>query len=110
MGGIISGVLSLAIGIFYIYAFAKVFMKANQPGWAAIIPLYNVIVLLKIAGKPIWWIFLLCIPFVGILLVNLSLAKSFGKSGGFGFGLTVLAPIFVPVLAFGDAQYGGPAG
>ena len=89
----------------------KVFVKAGQPGWAAIVPIYNLIVLLKIAGKPSWWLFLFMIPvanFVVAYLVIVSLAKSFGKGTGFGLGLLFLGPVFYPILGFGDATYVGP--
>jgi uncharacterized membrane protein YoaK (UPF0700 family) len=85
-------------------------VKAGKPGWAAIIPIYNVIVLLQIAGKPLWWIILLFIPIVNLImaiLIGIAVAKKFGKSGGFGVGLALLGFIFYPILGFGDAQYQG---
>ena len=90
----------------------KVFEKAGQPGWASIIPIYNVIVLLQIVGRPIWWILLCLIPIVNIVvifIVYIDLAKSFGKDVGFGIGLALLGAIFYPILGFGDAEYQGPA-
>jgi hypothetical protein len=90
----------------------RIFTKAGKPGWAAIIPIYNVIVLLEIVGKPVWWIFLFLIPCVNIVFaiwtVNL-LSKSFGQSEGFTVGLILLSFIFYPILAFGNYQYLGPA-
>ena len=82
--------------------------SAGEPGWAAIIPIYNFIVLLKIAGKPVWWFILMLIPFVNFIvaiIAALAVAKNFGKGTGFGLGLAFLAPIFYPILAFGDARY-----
>ncbi len=99
------GVIALVIASLWI-----TFAKAGKPGWAAIIPIFNIIVLLEIAGKPIWWIILLFIPLVNIIvsiLVMMDLAKSFGKGPGFGLGLAFLGIIFFPILAFGDAQYQG---
>ena len=90
----------------------KVFTKAGKPGWAAIVPIYHFIVLLEIVGRPIWWLLLLIIPCVNIIVaivVMLDLAKSFGKSAGFGIGLALLGFIFIPILGFGDAKYIGPA-
>jgi hypothetical protein len=87
------------------------FTKAGKPGWAAIIPIYNVIVLLEICGKPIWWVILFLIPCINIVvavLIFIDLAKSFGKSPAFGIGLWLLGFIFFPILAFGDAKYIGP--
>lgn len=88
----------------------KVFSKAGQPGWAAIIPIYNVIVLIQVCQKPLWWIVLFFIPIanlVAVILLAIALAKVFGKGGGFAAGLILLPIIFYPVLAFGSAQYAG---
>ena len=103
-------IVLFAILVFVIASMWKVFTKAGQPGWAAIIPIYNTIVLLEIAGKPLWWLILLLIPFVSIvflILVCISLAERFGKGAGFGVGLALLGIIFFPILAFGDARYQG---
>jgi len=100
----------LAILIAMIAGMWMVFTKAGKPGWAAIIPIYNAIVLLEVARKPIWWIILLIIPLVGIIvmaMVGIGVARQFGKSDGFGIGLWLLGPIFYPLLGFGDAQYQG---
>lgn len=86
-----------------------IFQKAGKPGWAAIIPIYNSIVLIQIAGKPIWWIFLFLIPFVNIvvsIIVLYNIALAFGKDGLFALGLIILPFIFYPILAFGKATYG----
>ncbi|MBI5884302.1 MAG: signal peptidase I [Elusimicrobia bacterium] len=86
----------------------KTFSKAGKPGWASIVPVYNLIVLMDIAGKPWWWIFLFFIPLVNIvinILVSISVAQAFGKGTGFGVGLAFLGPIFYCILGFGDAQY-----
>lgn len=85
-----------------------VFSKASEPGWAAIVPIYNVIVLLKVAGKPWWWIVLLLIPIVNLILgiiIAIDLARNFGKGGGFAVGLIFLPFIFYPILGFGSARY-----
>jgi hypothetical protein len=82
--------------------------KAGQPGWAAIIRIYNLFILLKIVGRPIWFM----IPLINLgvaILLAIDVAKSFGKSVGFGIGLLLLGFIFYPILAFGDARYLGPA-
>lgn len=89
-------------------SFWVVFTKAGQPGWAAIIPIYNLYVLLKIAGRPGWWLLLFFIPLVSIivsLLLALDVAKAFGRGAGFGIGLFFLSFIFYPILAFGDSVY-----
>ena len=87
------------------------FVKAGQPGWASIIPIYNGIVVLQIAGRPVWWILLYLIPVVNLIIaiiVMVDFAKSFGKGVGFALGLIDLGFIFMPILAFGDSQYLGP--
>jgi hypothetical protein len=102
----------LAFTILMIAAWWKIFSKAGQPGWAAIIPIYNWIVWCKIVGRPWWWILLLLIPFVNLIILiilMIDLAKSFGKGVGFGIGLILLAVIFFPILGFGSAQYQGPS-
>lgn len=96
--------VSLVLMLVIVASFWKMFVKAGQPGWAALIPIYNAFVLLKIAGKSPWWILLLCVPVVN-LVVFVALAQRFGKSTGFGIGLGLLTPIFVPILGFGDSQY-----
>lgn len=101
-------ILSLAITLIVIASMWKVFQKAGEPGWAAIVPIYNFIVLLKIAGKPAWWVVLMFIPFVNfvvLIIATIALAKNFGKGAGFGLGLLFLAPVFYPMLAWGDARY-----
>ena len=99
--------------IFLIAAQWKVYSKAGQPGWACIIPIYNLYVLTKIIGKPGWWVVMFFIPLVNIIFliwaVNL-LSKSFGKDEGFTIGLLLLGIIFYPILGFGGAQYIGPYG
>ena len=105
-------ILYLAFIAFFIAVGWKIFTKAGKPGWAAIVPIYNIIVMLEIVGRPAWWVVLMLIPFVNFvvaILVSIDLAKSFGKSAGFGIGLAFLGIIFAPILAFGDAEYHGPA-
>lgn len=111
-----SGVFLLficALAALMIVATWKVFTKAGKPGWASIVPIYNIIVMLEIAGRPIWWIFLFLIPlvnFVFIIILYIDLAKSFGQGVGFAMGLVFLSIVFFPILAFGDSRYLGPMG
>ena len=109
--GILITVVGLAVVIAMIAGMWKVFEKAGRPGWGCLIPIYNVILLLGMAGKPIWWIVLLIIPLVSIIVVimiNIELAKNFGKSTGYGLGLALLPMFFYPMLGFSDARYQGP--
>ena len=110
--GVVVIIIYLAVIIFLIASVWKVFVKAGKPGWAAIIPIYNLIVLLEIVGKPVWWVVLFLIPFVNyiFLIWTLNLTSlSFGKDVGFTLGLIFLGPIFWPILGFGSAEYQGPA-
>jgi hypothetical protein len=110
-GGAIGGILSLvwlALVILIIAGVWKTFEKAGQPGWGSIIPIYNIVLLLEIAGKPIWWIILLLVPGVNVviaIIISIEVAKNFGKGTGFGLGLAFLGFIFYPILGFGDAKY-----
>lgn len=98
----------LSVIVLVIVSIWKIFEKAGKPGWAVIVPIYNMIVLLEIVKKPVWWIVLMLIPFVNIviaIIVYVELAKTFGKSAGFGIGMIFLSFIFLPLLAFGEDQY-----
>ena len=104
---------AIAFIIVMIAAQWKIYEKAEQPGWACIIPFYNYYILLKIVGKPSWWLLLLIIPLVNIIFaiwVTNLLSKSFGKDEGFTVGLILLGVVFYPILGFGSAQYIGPVG
>ncbi|MGQ0739469.1 MAG: DUF5684 domain-containing protein [Bacteroidota bacterium] len=106
-------VLYGAFIIFILAAQWRVYAKAGQPGWAAIIPIYNIYIMTKIGGKPGYWTLLCLIPFVNIVfaiwLINM-VSKSFGKEEGFTAGLIILGFIFWPILGFGPAKYLGPFG
>jgi hypothetical protein len=104
-------VFVIALVILEIAGLWKVFTKANQPGWAAIVPFFNYYVLLKVVGRPGWWLILYFIPFVNIviaIIVLWELAKSFNKSAGWFWGLLLLTFIFMPMLGFGSSTYAGP--
>jgi hypothetical protein len=110
--GVVLLIFWLVVVVFLLASLWKVFTKAGQPGWAAIVPIYNFVVLMKIVGRPWWWILLLLIPIVNIIvlfIVYIDLAKSFGKSTAFGVGLALLGIVFLPILAWGSATYRGPA-
>jgi hypothetical protein len=111
IGGLLVLVIQLAIVVLIIAGIWKVFVKAGHPGWAAIIPIYNIYILTQIAGRPWWWLLLFLIPFVNLvaaIVIGVDVAKSFGKGTGFGVGLALLGFIFYPILGFGSAQYQGP--
>jgi hypothetical protein len=89
----------------------RIFTKASKPGWAAIIPFYNIYIQLKIINRPGWWLILYFIPIVNFvigLIIAVDIARAFGKSSAFGvFGLFIFSFIGYPMLAFGDAKYQG---
>lgn len=110
--GFVPMLFVLAIIVLVIASLWKIFEKAGKPGWAALVPIYNLVVLLEIVGRPVWWVILMLIPYVNIIfsiIVNIDLAKKFGKTTGFGIGLALLGFIFYPILGFGDAKYEGKA-
>jgi hypothetical protein len=106
-----------ALGVYGAYGKAGPY---GRPPWAAFIPIYNFIVLLKVAGRPTswaWFLLLAVIPIVGsiaLLVVSIvilnDVSKSFGHGGGFTVGLVLLAPIFWYILWLGPSTYRGPAG
>lgn len=103
-----SVIIYLAIVVFMILAVWKVFTKAGKPGWACIVPIYNIIIMLEIAKKPTWWIILFIIPvvnFVIMIMLTHAISKSFGKDVGFTLGMIFLPIIFFPILGFGSATY-----
>ncbi len=115
-------VLSLFAGVFPIIYFGLMvlmvaslwvlFSKAGEPGWAALIPIYNTYTMLKIAGRPWYWLLLYLVPLVNIVIGIIALndfLKAYGKGGVGSFLLTILFPIiYLPYLAFSSSvQYVG---
>ena len=118
-GGVLAvySIIMLAIVVVELIGMWKMFTKAGEAGWKCLIPIYNLVVLFKIAGMSPWLV--LCyllsfIPVVGwlvILALNIYLAiklsKAFGMGNGFAVGLFFLQPIFICILGFGKAEYQG---
>jgi Family of unknown function (DUF5684) len=105
--------ICLTLSILMIVAHWRVNVKAGQPGWACLIPIYNIYILTKIGGKPWWWLLLMLIPGINIIFIvwlTNMISKSFGKDEGFTVGLLLLSIIFWPILGFGSAVYLGPYG
>lgn len=101
-------IIYLAFAVFYLIVSIKIYQKAGYPGWAAIVPIYNVVVLFQVAKMSGWMVLLMFVPivnFVILIMMYLNLAKVFGKDVGFGLGLIFLNFIFMPILAFGNAEY-----
>ncbi len=100
--------LSIGISILLIIALWKIFNKAGIAGWKSIIPVYNAYCLCKITWGSGWLFLVLLVPFVGFvfsIITQYRLAKAFGKGIGFTIGLILLQPIFLLILAFGNAEY-----
>lgn len=109
-GGAFGALIWLAIIGAFVASMWKVFAKAGEPGWAAIVPIYNMYCLCRVAGRPGWWTALMFVPFVNFVMfaiVSIDVAKAFGKSAGFGVGLWLLGFVFYPILAFGSAEFRG---
>lgn len=101
--GLFVCILSMALSILMIVSYWKIFVKAGKPGWAAIVPIYNFIVMCEIAEKPWWYVLLLCVPIANIyamVVVYNGIAKKFGKGTGYTAGMILLPVIFMPMLAF----------
>ena len=103
-------IFGFSILVLEIVALWFVLEKAGEPGWAAIIPIYNYLMVIKIAGKPWWFFLLMFIPIANIVIYIIilnGLSKSFGKDEGFTVGLFFLRFIFLPILGFGKSVYSG---
>ncbi|MGN1021161.1 MAG: DUF5684 domain-containing protein [Aristaeellaceae bacterium] len=136
---VLSSVISLAVMVISIVALWKILVKANEPGWKCLIPLYNTYTLFKISWKTnMFWVMLglaIGAPLLGslmiamdllaafaallmiaaviaamviVIIMNVKLAKAFGRSGAFAVGLVLLGVIFQCILAFGSDKYIGP--
>jgi Family of unknown function (DUF5684) len=106
----VSVVVWLGLTLALVVAQWRIFAKAGVPGWACLVPFYNLVKLLQITGRSGWWLLGMWVPlfnvFVFIRLV-FDLARAFGRGVGFGFGLLLLSPVFVLILGFGQARYVG---
>lgn len=107
-GSIVRFLFQLLIAGIQIAGMWMVFEKADYAGWKAIIPIYNLYVMLKIGENAWWWLVLLLVPVVNIYAlykIHAGVARAFGRGIGFGLGLTFLGILFFPLLGFGDYQY-----
>ncbi len=105
--------VSLVVAIMVLVGLWRTFQKAGRPGWAAIIPIYNIYTMVKVAGRPGWWTILYFIPFINLIvhiIVSVDVAKAFGRSDVFGIvGLWLFSFVGYLMLGFGDAKYTAPA-
>ena len=94
--------------LLYAFMFWALFEKAGWPGWASLVPIYNVYVLLKIADMSGWWLLGFLVPILNIVVGLVMLWKisfAFGHGVGYFFGLWLLSIVFFPILGFGKSQY-----
>lgn len=115
LNGVMAGmgttvIIGSLIGLFMIICMWKMFSKAGKPGVASIVPIWNVLVMIQIAGLEWWYLILLLIPIVNIFAIfkiYIGIAQNFGKSSGFGVAMIFFSIICMPILAFGSAEYVG---
>lgn len=92
-----------------VVAYWKIYAKADVAGWKALVPFYNLYILLKIVGRPGWWLLLFIIPVVNIviaIMVSLDLGKVFGKKTLWSvLLLMIFQPVGIIILGFGNAEY-----
>ncbi len=101
-------VYSLTFSILFMLFGSKLYKKANKRTSDAIIPIYNLFVLIQITEIPIFYFLLFLFPVINILLIiyiEYKLYKIFGASLPFLFGLIFLPFIFIPMLSFGKYKY-----
>jgi flagellar biosynthesis protein FlhB len=105
-------IASLVFAVIIVVALWKIFVKAGEPGWAAIVPIYDIVVQFRVAGLNPWLVLLLLIPLVNVavaIILALRLGEAFGKGGAWSFFLLfVFAPIGYLILGFGGDPYRGP--
>ncbi|MBO0981734.1 DUF5684 domain-containing protein [Microbacterium sp. SD291] len=104
-----TGVIALIFYIAVVIGLWKVFTKAGYAGILAVIPIVNVVILVRIAGMSGWLALLYLIPIVNFvfgIVVAIKLGERFGKGGLFSFFLLFVFPyIGYLILGFGDAKY-----
>ena len=107
---IIAMVISLAVSVVTVIALWKLFVKAGEPGWASIIPVYNCCCLAQIGLGNKWLGLLSLIPGAGgifMMVVWFLVAKNFGKGTGFSICTVLFTPICLMIMAFGSSEYVG---
>lgn len=110
--GVIFMIIYLVVLVLLIVSLWKLFTKAGKPGWAAIIPIYNSVVMCEIAGRPLWWVVLLFIPLVNIVvgaILGLEFVRAYGKDTAFQV-LSIFFPyVIYPIMGFSkNTKYVGP--
>jgi hypothetical protein len=109
-GGLAVLLFQLLLIVLQLAGMWAVFAKADRPGWAALVPIYNLYVMLRIGENAWWWLLVLIVPIVNIYAlykIHAGVARAFGRGIGFGLGLAFLGVVFFPILGFGDYRYRG---
>ncbi len=90
----------------------RMFIKCKQPGLASIVPVWDVVVVLRIVGRPAWHILYFLIPvfnlYFGVRLL-IEIAQSFGKRSIVDYILVVVFNLFYVLnlaLAYNEMYYG----
>ena len=108
-GSVVLTIIWLVVMLFlYVIPMWKIYSKAGKPGWAILIPIYNIIVLIQVAKRNPAEFLWLIVPIANIIFPILwivGISKAFGKSGGFAAGMIFLPFIFIPILGYGKATY-----
>lgn len=106
--GAIGVVISVLVCLLILSATWRIFTKAGRPGWYALIPVYNVYVMLQIVKKPTWLTLLFFIPYLQLIpqiIISIELGKAFGKSAAFSTIFILILPLGYFIIAFDDSKY-----
>ena len=99
--------------VVYFASLWRIFGKAKEDTWKGFVPILNLLVVLKITGKPWWWVFLFIVPGINLLMLivlNVELSKCFGQRTSKDYFVAIVLPwISIPQLAYdGKIKYTGP--
>jgi hypothetical protein len=103
--GLLFALLPLVVFLITVAGMWKIFTKAGRPGWAAVIPIYNIWVLTKIGDSGVLWFVLSVLFGLPVIKIYIDVLNKFGKGIGYALGMFFLPFVFFPLLGFGDAQF-----
>jgi hypothetical protein len=111
-GSPIAGIVGGLIAYVFFAACWKVIAKKSgeaDKAWWAWVPILNLLLALKVAGKPGWWFLLMLVPVVNFftwIVVCMGAAGARGKGGGVGIIAALIPVIGLPLLAMGEEAGG----